>query len=422
MTVSHRNIRHDFCSEYVDHAIFAHLLHRHMVILKGQSMIILALPLGFTFGWGVCGKYLTKEIAELSVVKLITQPFDRETIGDELDYILLKNVYVDKNSPEFGSLDNYGYPVIQAITDHNLLPMEPEIIGKPNIGYTFFEHSILSKQNLEKARRNFDIVVAGSSWCQDVLNQHGLENTRKILQGVDRTIFNPCENEKTFFHDTFVVFSGGKFEFRKGQDLVIRAFKVLQDRHKDVLLINSWFNHWEFSMRTMAVSPYIHFDLTSKDCCIAINNILVNNGIDISRVITLPPKSNTSMSRIYKNTDCGLFPNRCEGGTNLVLMEYISCGKPAIVANSSGHRDVTTDQNAIMLKHLRPITISNNQRAVAEWDDPDLEEIVERLEWAYNHRETLRTIGEAAGSSMAQFSWQATARQFYELAVQRDGG
>lgn len=384
-------------------------------------MIILALPRGYTFGWGLCGKYLTKEIAKLSPVRLITEPFDLDTIGDELDYILLKNVYVDKNSTEFQSLDYQLYPVIQAITDHNLLPVEPEIIGKPNIGYTFFEHSILSKQTIDQARRNFDIVVAGSSWCQDVLNQHGLENTRKILQGVDRTIFNPCENEKTFFHDHFVVFSGGKFEFRKGQDLVIRAFKVLQDRHKDVLLINSWFNHWEFSMRTMAASPYIQFDITSKDFCTAIKNILANNGIDISKVITLPPKFNSSMARIYKNTDCGLFPNRCEGGTNLVLMEYLSCGKPAIVTNSSGHRDVTNDHNAIMLKNLSPITISNDQQAVAVWDGPDLDEVIDRLEWAYNHREALQTIGEAAGSSMAQFSWQATARQFYELAVQRVG-
>ncbi len=114
-------------------------------------------------------------------------------------------------------------------------------------------------------------------------------------------------------------------------------------------------------MWTKSASPYIQFDLTSKDFCTAIKNILANNGIDLSKVITLPPKFNSSMARIYKNTDCALFPNRCEGGTNLVLMEYMSCGKPAIVTNSSGHRDVSNDHNAIMLKNLSPITISNDQ-------------------------------------------------------------
>ncbi len=41
-----------------------------------------------------------------------------------------------------------------------------------------------------------------------------------------------------------MVFSGGKFELRKGQDVVIRAYRVLQDRHPDVMLVNAWFNPW----------------------------------------------------------------------------------------------------------------------------------------------------------------------------------
>ena len=41
-----------------------------------------------------------------------------------------------------------------------------------------------------------------------------------------------------------MVFSGGKFELRKGQDVVIRAYRVLEDRHPDVMLVNAWFNPW----------------------------------------------------------------------------------------------------------------------------------------------------------------------------------
>jgi glycosyltransferase involved in cell wall biosynthesis len=202
--------------------------------------------------------------------------------------------------------------VLQAITDHNLLPMAPEVRGQRNLGYTFFEHSILSKHSLDNARHYFDMVVAGSTWGQDVLRQHGLEHTAAIFQGVDQTIFNMYENHKTLFADHFVVFSGGKFEFRKGQDLVMRAFRVLHERHKDVLLVNAWFNPWEFSLRAMAASLH-QLRLPGTGHCAAINNLLTANGIDVRQVITLPAKPNIAMARIYKNTDCGLFPNRCEG-------------------------------------------------------------------------------------------------------------
>ena len=45
----------------------------------------------------------------------------------------------------------------------------------------------------------------------------------------------------------------------------------------------------------------------------------------------------------------------------------------------------------------------------------NLDEILAQLEWAYDHRETLHTLGAAAGRSMESCTWQATARQFYDL-------
>jgi hypothetical protein len=37
-----------------------------------------------------------------------------------------------------------------------------------------------------------------------------------------------------------VVFSGGKLEHRKGQDLVIRAFVRFVQRHPDAVLVTAW--------------------------------------------------------------------------------------------------------------------------------------------------------------------------------------
>lgn len=378
-------------------------------------MIYLTFQIGNNFGWGICGKYLSIELAELSAITLITTPYMLGDTNSDYEYMVLKSI--SKNKDDFmsrliGPLEG---PVIQAIQGDNLRPIEPKIRGKTNIGYTFFESTSLSAQDVEKAKRDFDVVVAGSSWCEAILRKHGLNNTTSIIQGIDRGVFNPYENKKKFFKDKFVIFSGGKFELRKGQDLVIRAFKVLQDRHRDVLLVNSWFNQWNVSMKTMEASPYIECSIRQKDYFKTMTQILLENGIDLKRVIMLPPRPNRVMAEIYKNSDCGLFPNRCEGGTNLVLMEYMACGKPAIVSNASGHRDVVNEGNSIILRHLKPMKLQGEDSKTTTWDDPDLDEIVDRLEWAYNNKEALALVGEWAGESMKRFTWRRTAEKFFNL-------
>jgi len=108
------------------------------------------------------------------------------------------------------------------------------------------------------------------------------------------------------------------------QHVVIRAYKALQDRHKDVILINAWHNLWPQSMMTMQASTLINFQTRDGPYVQAMYRTLADNGIDPQSVITLPVTSHLAMPRIYRNTDVGIFPNRCEGGTNLVLMEYMA--------------------------------------------------------------------------------------------------
>lgn len=386
-----------------------------MTTAEMAAPLCLVLPRGQGFGWGVCGTYLTRELARLAPVVLLTEPFTVDQIGDDLDYLFLKEVSAAPATVLNNAQMPLPSPVLQAITDHRLRPMAAGVRGRRTLGYTFFEHSLLSPHDVERAQQFFDVIVAGSSWCRDILRQHGVDNACTILQGVDHTIFNPYANDKHFFTDRFVIFSGGKFELRKGQDLVIRAFQIFHERHKDTLLVTAWFNHWASSMQTMAASPYIDFQFGSEDYCTAMNKLLAANGIDLSSVITLPPRANIAMARIYKNTDCGLFPNRCEGGSNLVLMEYMACGKPAIVSNTSGHRDVVQAHNALLLQDLRQVSIAEDQAIVAVWDEPNLDEILAQLEWAYDHREALQTLGAAAGRSMQPLTWQATAKQFYDV-------
>jgi glycosyltransferase involved in cell wall biosynthesis len=381
-------------------------------------MIYLILPRGSQFGWGICGKYLVKELFEHTEIKYITEAFDLNDIGDELDFQFLKSQFMSRQEMDLSTGKpggNINHPVLKAITDESLQPWLTDLKGNFTAGYTFFEINVLSQQNIESSKNNFDIIVTGSKWCEAVLRKHGLNRVTTIIQGIDPQLFNPAHSEKELFKDHFVVFSGGKFELRKGQDIVIRAYKILQDRHPDVMLVNAWYNPWTFSMQTMAASPYIKCNLTETDYLKAINKILLENGIDLNRVINVLPRQNAQMARLYKNTDVGLFPNRCEGGTNLVLMEYMACGKPVIASFSSGHKDILDSTNSILIKNMKLFNISSKGSLQAVWDDPDLDETIDYLEMAYQGRDNLKLIGEKAGSDMARLTWKKTGQAFFNL-------
>lgn len=381
-------------------------------------MIYLILPRGKNFGWGVCGKYLVKEISGITDVKFITENFSVEDIGDEYEYHFLKSKQLSDDDAKAINNDVNRYvegSILQAIGNQALIPWGPLIKGHFKAGYTFFEENILKPEYLQNGKNNFDIVITGSKWCEEILRNYGLDNVKTVIQGVDQQIFNSYQSEKEIFKDNFVVFSGGKFEIRKGQDIVIKAYKVLQDRHKDVMLVNAWYNMWNHSMDTMAASKYIKYEIKSKNYATAMNRILHENGLDIRRVVTILPRPNAMMAKIYKNTDIGLFPNRCEGGTNLVLMEYMACGKPVIASYSSGHRDIINQDNSIMIENMKPIDINRNGNKIAVWDDPDLDETISHLEWAYQHREELGLFGLQAANDMKEHTWKRSAEQFVNI-------
>ena len=385
------------------------------------EILYLALPLGTTHSWGVCGRYVTRELARMAPVCLVTDRLEAGLVGDELELAALRGLLAP---PEIqaGRAADVESPVLQSVPGPDLAPLRPRLRGRRNVGYAFFEQTTFQPSSIETARTLYDVLATGSSWCSEILRQHGLSEVRTIVQGVDPTIFRPVPGGREFFGDRFVVFSGGKFALRRGQDLAIAAFKVLQERHEDVLLVTSWFNPVPAGVRTMRASPYIHFEAPAGvvEYRTLIEGVLAANGVDATRAIHLGPLPNAAMARVYRNSDVGLFPSRCEGGTNLVMMEYMACGRPPIATFGSGHKDVLTDENSLPLRRLRQATVRDADEPPRVWHDAELEEVVEKLEWAYQNRERLAVLGARAAQDMTRFTWANTARAFVELLEPRD--
>jgi glycosyltransferase involved in cell wall biosynthesis len=113
---------------------------------------------------------------------------------------------------------------------------------------------------------------------------------------------------------------------------------------------------------------------------------------------------NHLMARVLREMDLAVFPNRCEGGTNLVAMECMACGVPTILADNTGQRDLTALGASVVLG--RQGRVKSQIMGTEGWGESDVDEIVAALEAAWSDREAARRIGEAGARAMAELSWR----------------
>lgn len=359
----------------------------HRKVCGEKKTLYTGLAKGNNFGWGVCSNYLKRELSKK---------------------IELMSIDEDENLQNSSSING---TVLHALVDIDMNSLY-NVRGNKNIGYAFFEYELtpLSLQNLKE----YDLVLVGSTWNKKKLEQAGIKNVEVLIQGVDPKIFYPSEsvNDKKFFK----IFSGGKFELRKGQDLVLKAVKILQRKYPDIVLVNAWYNFWPSTMSLMSKSTHIKYELIGKSWEEYMLNLYKMNSIDSSRILTLPLVANDNSREIYMYTDLGLFPNRAEGGTNLVLMEYMACGKPVIASSTTGHKDILTDQNSLQLKKMKEFKIYDDKKElIADWEEADIDEIISQIEYAYFNRDEINKIGANAAAHLKQFSWESTADNLLKL-------
>lgn len=323
---------------------------------SGSTGVFLVVPMCALFGAGTCGKYLLREFAKRGPVFWDAVPGD-EVLADSETRRLIE----DHHFPLVSDVD---IPLISFAGPDG--ESQPHFRGKPHVGYVFTETEVLTVLQVENLSR-FDRLIAGSEWNASVLKNFGL-HCEAVQQGVDCEVFKPLKRIR--WRDRFVVYSGGQFSKRKAQDLVIRAVSRVQKDHPDILLVASWFNSW---------TGCDGYDEAEKEV----------------ELIGLPLVDQKRLAFYMNQTDIGVFPNRAEGGTNLVMMDYLACGKPVIARYCTGQMDV-----------LRP----NYAFLTGGDDETTVGEMVEAIEYAYNNRgRKLREMGVKARNAMLKWTWSRTA-------------
>jgi len=286
--------------------------------------------------------------------------------------------------------------------------------GQPTVAVTFFETARLEPEAVSRAA-DYPLIVTGSTWNREVLQAHGLSQVRTVLQGVDPTVFHPAPSIR-YLPDRFLVFSGGKLERRKGQDLVMAAFRRFAERRADALLVTAWHSPWPEAARTLdagGLTAPIPFDVAGRADVVG---WAAANGVGRENILDLGLIPNEQTPSVLREMDVAVFPNRAEGGTNLVAMECMACGVPVILSANTGHLDLIEDENAYPLTQQRELPGAEaGFKGVAGWGESDVDEIAALLERAYAQRDEARARGLRGAATLSRLTWADTARRMKAL-------
>ncbi|ABC23720.1 glycosyltransferase family 4 protein [Rhodospirillum rubrum] len=326
-----------------------------------------------------------------------------------------------------GGLD-LPHMVLHGLGDHlSFSSFADRVHGSPEVGVAFFESALIPSDNLARAR-DTALIVSGSSWNQMVLEAHGLTNARFCPQGIDPSLFHPAPRAGLLAPGAFVVFSGGKLEYRKGQDIVLAAFARFHARHPEALLVTAWHNLWPESLETLRESALVsslpEIDGQGR---LKIKAWAAAHGLPAEAVIDLGPLTNAQAPRLMREADLAVFANRCEGGTNLVAMEAMACGVPVALSANTGHLDLIAGSRQLG----EPVCWEmRGQSAIAElsgdlgrtgWGETSVEEVTETMEAAYRDRDENRRRGSAGARFMAGWSWDTQVARLVDLLAEVEG-
>lgn len=374
----------------------------------------IAWQIGSTFGWGVYGTQLALGLTRRGRLPTLLESPGPLTL-DALEAVRLKPA-MDFRPRLVELIQKQGegpivcqFPVLHARGNNAELQfgrLSPRTRGTANHACIFFDRTTFSAEAIDQLNR-FDSVIAGSAWNGSYLRDLGVRNVIDNIQGIDASRFHPAPR-RGLLGDRFAIFSGGKIEHRKGQDIVAAAFRAFRQRHDDAVLVTSWHNAWpraEGVREIMRSRVFDGADLLDGEGRIDVRRWLSRNGVPEDSVIVLPEIPNALLPPVIRECDVAIFPNRCEGGTNLVAMETLALGVPSLLSANTGHMDLLDRQIGFALADQSPVPGADASPDHDVWGESSVDEIVERLEAVYRNREAFREVALAHARLMEDLSW-----------------
>lgn len=215
-------------------------------------------------------------------------------------------------------------PTLRIWHQHDLLPFYGKGV---QIGFPIFELEKFTDQELFSLRTP-DRMIVCSNWAKNVMDQARRDSVVVPL-GYDESIFKPCDLPKS----TGTIFANfGKFEKRKGHDILPLAFNLAFEKNDNVALVMMPHN---FFLNQEETNTWVK---SFKDTKLGDKIAFVN------RVAT-----HKDVYSIMKQVHCGVFPSRAEGW-NLEALELLACGRHVIITNCTAHTEFCSSDNCKLIE------------------------------------------------------------------------
>lgn len=246
---------------------------------------------------------------------------------------------------------------------------------------------------------NVDITFVASGWAKNILESEGV--TSKIVVSplaVDSKVFYPSKTinlENPENPEKYVFMNIGKWEIRKGHDILVEAFNAAFTKEDNV------------ELRMMNHNPFLTVEENGVWAQMYKDSKLGDKITILDRVGT-----HADVANIINQADCGIFPARAEGWNN-EIPEFMACNKPVITTNYSAHTQYCNEGNAYLIDIDAKTQARDDhffRNGVGEWADlgeKQVDQLVEHMRFVYknNIRENPNGV-QTAG----ELSWQNTAQ------------
>lgn len=318
-------------------------------------------------------------------------------VGGRADF-LSDRVYTKRALDNYESGFNLNAPAVRIYHQHSLY----EHVGRGlNVGFPIFELDRFSKLEVSSLN-SCDLLFVPSEWGKSVFEANNIQPASTVVPlGVDMKVFNPT-NPVRPHGKPFTFFFPGKFEYRKGFDIVVEVFEKafnVTDNFEVLFLPN---NHFLTQEQT---SQWITYLTGSK----------FGNKFKL----IAPQNSPSDVAKIVNDCDCIVSFSRAEGW-NLPLLEGLACGKPVVATNYSAQTEFLDSSNSTL------INVENKEEAFdgvffhggGSWlafDESTVNKMAKAVKEAYNRGPVFNEEGLKTAQS---FTWHDTASKIIDKLKQ----
>lgn len=259
-------------------------------------------------------------------------------------------------------------------------------------GWPIFELNKFSEVEKHHLRYPDELIVC-SKWAADIVSAELNRDAIVIPLGVDRDIFSSENFANNNATDSTIFMNCGKWEYRKGHDVLPEIFNKAFLPTDDVEL---WL---------CCNNPFLSA-LENRNW----QNLYLDTPLGKAGKIKFfgPFGSQYELASIMSQCDCGVFPSRAEGW-NLEALELLSMGKNIVITNYSAHQEFCNSKNSYL------INIDNEEDAFdgkwfygngqwAEIENLQVDEFVGCLRFI--HKNKAKTQNDEGIDTAKRFSWK----------------